>query len=298
MKKILFLSFLFSCFLHGKSQTSNNKKYDIQKNEKSLLWEVTGKSLKKPSFLYGTFHLMCKNDLVFSENLKAALSQSDVLMLELDMDDPKIAMGGLMSLAMKENKKLRDLLSETEFNKVSDYFRDSLNTPLFFLESVQPMLLQSLLYSKLIPCSQMTSPEQELMKLIKSKRKPVEGLETLEFQASVFEKIPYQVQAKMLLKSIDSIEFQRLSFLEMLETYKSQDLDKLNSIASNEIEMKSFEDALLNDRNKNWVQKMAVSMPEKSFFFAVGAGHLPGESGIIALLRNQGFTVRPIVNLN
>jgi uncharacterized protein YbaP (TraB family) len=298
MKKILFLSFLFSCCLHGKSQTSNNKKYDIQKNEKSLLWEVSGKSLKKPSFLYGTFHLMCKNDLFFSENLKIALNESDVLMLELDMDDPKIAMGGLMSLAMKENKKLRDLLSETEYNKVSDYFRDSLNTPLFFLESVQPMLLQSLLYSKLIPCSQMTSPEQELMKLIKSKRKPVEGLETLEFQASVFEKIPYQVQAKMLLKSIDSIEFQRLSFLEMLETYKSQDLDKLNSIASNETEMKSFEDALLNDRNKNWVQKMAVSMPEKSFFFAVGAGHLPGESGIIALLRNQGFTVRPIVNLN
>jgi uncharacterized protein YbaP (TraB family) len=298
MKKILFLSFLFSCCLQGKSQTSNNKKYDIQKNEKSLLWEVSGKSLKKPSFLYGTFHLMCKNDLFFSENLKTALNQSDVLMLELDMDDPKIAMGGLMSLAMKENKKLRDLISETEYNKVSDYFRDSLNTPLFFLESVQPMLLQSLLYSKLIPCSQMTSPEQELMKLIKSKRKPVEGLETLEFQASVFEKIPYQVQAKMLLKSIDSIEFQRLSFLEMLETYKSQDLDKLNSIASNETEMKSFEDALLNDRNKNWVQKMAVSMPEKSFFFAVGAGHLPGESGIIALLRNQGFTVRPIVNLN
>ncbi len=296
-KTILILLALFS-FCQTFAQTKKSGTYQIQHTDNSLLWEVSGNGLKNPSFLYGTFHLMCKKDLVFSEHLKSALYASDVLMLELDMDDPKIAMGGLMSLSMKGNKKIKDLLSESDYKKVSDYFKDSLNTPIFWLESVQPMLLQSLLYTKLIPCASVTSPEQELMKLAKPQRKPVEGLETIEFQASVFEKIPYDVQATMLVTAIDSLAFQRESFKGMIDAYLKQDLKQLDSLASNEPGMKSFEDDLLFDRNKKWVDFLNDAMKEKSYFIAVGAGHLPRQSGVIELLRKKGFSVKPIVNSN
>lgn len=298
MKITFTIAVLFFSMFPAFAQSDVRSHYPIADNEKTLLWEISGLGLQKPSFLFGTFHLMCKKDLRFSDNLKMALAASDVLLLELDMDDPKIAMGGLMLMGMKENKKLKELLTETDYKKVSSYFKDSLNLPLTWLENIQPLLLQSMLYTKLIPCEQMTSPEQELMKMVKLQHKSVEGLETIEFQASVFENIPYQVQAQLLVSSIDSIDVQRSSFNDMLQAYLEQDMTKLENIASHEPVMEKFEDALLNDRNKKWVNQLADSMSLKSYFIAVGAGHLPGKSGVIALLRKKGFSVRPIVNIN
>ena len=60
--------------------------------------------------------------------------------------------------------------------------------------------------------------------------------------------------------------------------------------------MMQYEDILLNNRNYNWVEKLKKLMPGKSLVVAVGAGHLPGDKGVINLLRKAGFTVTPIAN--
>ena len=127
--------------------------------------------------------------------------------------------------------------------------------------------------------------------------KQIFGLESIQFQASLFDSIPYDRQAKDLIKYIDSMETYQKNTLEMVDVYRKQDLQKLDSLMlKSDPGMEEFMDLLLYSRNRKWVQQMPNFMMEGSLLFAVGAGHLPGEQGVINLLRKKGFKVTPMVN--
>jgi hypothetical protein len=86
-------------------------------------------------------------------------------------------------------------------------------------------------------------------------------------------------------------------FKDMMKAYKEQDLDKLGEmITKSESGMMEYQDLLLNNRNRNWVEKLKKIMPDHAVVVAVGAGHLPGEKGVISLLRKAGYTVTPVEN--
>src|SRR5256885_957275 len=89
--------------------------HKINKDENSLLWQITGNGLKKPSYLFGTLHLLCREDIHISDQLKHAIAFSDVVYMELDMDDPSTLLGGFLFMNMKGGKKLKDLYSETDY---------------------------------------------------------------------------------------------------------------------------------------------------------------------------------------
>ncbi len=263
----------------------------------SLLWEVSGNGLKEKSYLFGTFHLLCKGDILISEQLKKAMDNSDAVYMELDMDDPSVVMGGLMMLNMKGGKKLPDLYTEEEYKKVSSYFKDSLHMPISFLESTKPYFLVAMLYPKMMPCKTVSGVEEELMKLAKREKKTINGLETMQFQASVFDSIPYEQQAKELLKGIDSMASYAKYFDTMVQVYKSQQLQKIESLFNkSEFGMEEHQDILLDNRNKNWVGQLKKIMDQQPVFVAVGAGHLVGKNGLIALLKKQGYKVTPLIN--
>jgi len=122
-------------------------------------------------------------------------------------------------------------------------------------------------------------------------------LETMEFQASVFDSIPYEEQAKELLKSIDSIAVNKQLFDTMLNVYKSQQLKEIENLFNkSELGLEEHQDILLDNRNRNWVGQLKNIMKTTSVFVAVGAGHLVGKAGLIELLRKEGYTLRPILN--
>jgi len=263
----------------------------------SLLWEVSGKGLKQPSYLFGTFHLMCKGDILISDPLKKAFINAEAVYMELDMDDPAVVMGGLMMINMKGGKKLHDLYTEADYKKVSSYFKDSLHMPITFLESTKPYFLVAMLYPKMMPCKTVSGVEEELVRLAKKEKKPVNGLETMQFQASVFDSIPYEEQAKELLKSIDSLATYSKYFDTMVQVYKSQRLSDMEDMFSkSEFGMEEHQDILLDKRNENWVTQLKTIMKNQPVFVAVGAGHLVGKKGLIALLKKQGYKVRPLQN--
>lgn len=287
------VSILTSC------QAQDPKPIELAKqpNEQTLLWQVTGKDVKKATYLFGTFHLMCKQDVQFSEPLKKALAASDEIYLEMDMDDPATTLGGLFMMNMKDDKALKDLYSEAEYARLETFFKDSLRTPLAMFKRTKPMFLIAMLYPKFMPCKQVSGMEEGLMKLAKQHQKEIKGLETIQFQSSVFDSIPYEVQAKELLKSIDSLPTYRRYFDTMVTVYKQQRLDELaKQMNDPEFGMAEQQDVLLDRRNRNWVDQLNVLMKEKSLFVGVGAGHLPGEQGLIQLLRKAGYNVEPLEN--
>jgi uncharacterized protein len=286
------LSLLFSCQAQQKRAS-----LPVNKDNNSLLWEVSGKGLKQHSYLFGTFHLMCKGDIQFSSNLKTAIANATEMYMELDMDDPAILLGGMMMMNMKNGKKLKDLYSPEEYEKLSSFFKDSLHTPINFLETVKPYFLVAMMYPKMMPCKSVSGVEEELMKLAKQNKKEIKGLETMEFQAAVFDTIPYEQQAKELLKSIDSLPAYTVYFDSMVQVYKNQQLSKMEMLFNDkDFGMEGYQDILLDNRNKNWVTQLKKIMKKESVFVAVGAGHLVGEKGLIALLKKEGYTLKPVLN--
>lgn len=263
----------------------------------TLLWEISGNELKKPSYLFGTFHLICKSDIPFGVQLKEAVKNSDEMYMELDMDDPATMFGGLMLMGMRNDTTLKDLFTETEYKKVADFFKDSLHMPITMFNGTKPFFLSAMLYPKMLPCKTMTGVEEELMQLAKSEKKEIKGLETMAFQASIFDSIPYEEQAKELLKSIDSLNNYRKYFDTMVQVYKSQRLNDIEDMfTKTEFGMQENQDILLDNRNLNWVSQLKKIMPAKAVFIAVGAGHLTGKNGLISLLKKEGYTLTPLLN--
>ena len=267
------------------------------KDNNTLLWEITGKGLPAPSYLFGSFHLLCRSDIHFSGQLLKAVKNAGEVYLELDLDDPSTLLSGIMLMNMNDGKQLKDLYSPKDYKKVEDFFRDSLGSSLVLFQSMKPAFLESLLYPKLMPCKTISGIEEELMLVAKKDKKEIRGLETIAFQASVFDSIPYADQAKELLKAIDSLDAYKHLFDTMITVYKNQQLTEIEKLFSkSEFGMEENQDILLNDRNKNWVKQLRTIMQKEPVFVAVGAGHLVGELGLIALLRKEGYTLRPLEN--
>lgn len=271
------------------------------KDDNTLLWEVSGNGLDSASYLFGTFHMLCKDDIHFSEQLQKAVTLSDKVYMELDLDDPNELFGAMMYMNMNDGRSLKDLYSAADYQKVMSFFRDSADIPPVLMkqmETMKPFFLESMLYPKLMPCKAVSGVDEEIAALAHKNKKEIKGLETMAFQASVFDSIPYKEQAKELLKTIDSLQQNKLDFDTMIMVYKSQEIDRIEKLFNKEDVMNDKEnmDLLLYNRNANWVKQLKSIMKKQPVFVAVGAGHLVGEKGLIESLRKEGFTLRPLVN--
>jgi uncharacterized protein YbaP (TraB family) len=296
MKATIFISMLFlvlGCHSQPAPTLPTNKDHN------SLLWEIKGKGLEKPSYLFGTFHMMCRDDIRFSTNLLAALKDAEEVYFEMDLDDAANTLGAMFFMNMKNGQTLKALYSEDEFKRVDAFFKDSLHVTLASFQKMKPSFLEAFLYPKMMPCKNLSGVEQELLRIAGKDHKEIKGFETIAFQASVFDSIPYTQQAKSLLGTIDSMAKYRLFFDTMMTVYRSQKIDKIEAMFNNpEFGMQDGLDFLLDKRNVNWVSQLKGILPEKNIFIAVGAGHLVGKKGLIELLRKEGYSLRPIENVS
>jgi uncharacterized protein len=277
-------------------QCEAQKKLPQSKNNNTLLWEISGNGSQKPSYMFGTFHIMCKEDIRFGENLQQAIKAAKEVYFEMDLDDPKNMLGGMAMMNMK-NKTLADLYTKEELEKLTTFFKDSIKMNLSFFNKMKPMLLEALLYPRMMACKTPSGVETELMVLAKKEKKEIKGFETIEFQSAVFDSIPYETQAKDLLKDIDSTEKFKVFFNKMLDIYKNQQTDKLaQMMADTTFSGGENDDALLKNRNINWVKQLKIILKTNNIFMAVGAGHLFGKDGLIVMLRKEGYQLRGIEN--
>ncbi len=280
----VFLLSLTCCTLRAQAPT-----------ESSLLWKIEGENLSQPSYLYGTIHLICPSDFVLSDTLKGCLKQTEQLILEIDMDDPGMMMAMMKGMAMQEGKQLKDLLDTKDYDRLNAYFKDSVGMSIAPFEKAKPFMLMSVLLNRVLTC-QPQSYEMSLMGLAKQQKAEVIGLETVEEQMAVFDSIPYADQAKMLVTLMDSLPQARQEFGRMVDVYKKQDLAGLyNLTLESTFEMENQQEILLTDRNRRWIPTIEKQVAEKPTFIAVGAAHLGGEDGVIALLREQGYNVSAVM---
>jgi hypothetical protein len=299
MKQRFFFNFLifhFFILTPGIAQ----KAVPTAQEENSLLWEISGKGLKESSYLFGTIHLIGKEDFVLTEVTKKALEKSKRVTFEINMEemsDVSKLMPLMMKAFMADGKTLRDLLSAEDYTLVKNHF-DKMGLPLMLLERMKPLFLSSMNADAMGSLggedSKMLSYEMELMKLAQAQEKAVGGLETAEFQMSMFDSIPYEAQAQMLVETVKAENKGEDQLQQLVDLYKKQDINALYDLLNADSELSKYDEILLVNRNKNWIPIMSSMMIEQPTFFAVGAGHLAGEQGVIRLLRGAGYTVKAV----
>ena len=164
------------------------------------------------------------------------------------------------------------------------------------IDTFKPFMISSMYLPKLLDCP-MKTVDMELMKIAKEQNEEIYGLETIEDQMNVFDKIPYKLQVEELLKaSNDNLVSDKDEMAKMLAVYKSENIEGMLTL-SKESESKMFteyENDLIVQRNKNWIPVIENVTQSKPTFFAVGAAHLAGEDGVIKLLRKQGYIVEAV----
>ena len=262
--------------------------------ENSLLWEISGRGLAKPSYLFGTIHLICPTDFSLSDSLKSTLSRTQQVALEMDMDDPGMMAGMMKTMNMTAGNELKKLVTEQEYQRLDRFFRDSVHVGLAMFERAKPFVLMGPLFNTVLDC-QPQSYEMALVELAGKQKSEVIGIETLEEQMAIFDTIPYTDQAKMLLNLIDSLPSARKEFKSLVALYKAQNINELYGMTlKSEFGMEGNEEVMLFARNQKWIPRIRRIASAKPTFFAVGAAHLGGERGVIALLRKEGFRVRAV----
>ncbi|MBU6343381.1 MAG: TraB/GumN family protein [Bacteroidetes bacterium] len=268
--------------------------------EHALLWKISGNGLKKPSYLYGTIHIIPKSQFSLAAPTRQALNSAQQLIFEIDMKE-MLNMGTQMSMLTKSfmagGKTLKDLLPPEDYLFVKSKM-GNLAMPGNIMERLKPMFLSTLLSTEqegMPNKGQSTSVEMELYQLWKKRKLPTGGLEHADFQISLFDSIPYEAQARMLVEGLrsDTLLQNGASELDkMNDMYAHEDINAMQALIGDDSgEMGQYEEILLLKRNRNWIPVMGNYMRQRPCFFAVGSGHLGGKEGVIALLRKAGYRV-------
>ena len=280
----LAIAFCFALVSTANSQTSTDQ---------SLLWEISGNGLKENSYLFGTIHMICPSDFLMDDRIKNAFEDADELIMELDMDDPEMMQKMQQSSLNPEMKNIKSAFSESDANALNEFLTANYGAGLDQLGILKPFMLMSMITVKQLPCEQIESYELFFTNLAKTQNKNVEGLESVEFQMGLFDEIPEEILFEEISKMVTTDESIK-EFEQMVSAYTAEDIDKLYQVIAENEMMGNFNELMLDNRNRNWIPVMEKNMKENQVFFAVGSGHLGGENGVINLLRNQGYQVKPI----
>jgi len=262
----------------------------------SLLYKISGKGISKPSYIFGTFHAICPTEMIPLESLDTYLTQTDQLVMEIDMDDPAEMQQMIKAVMIADGKTIKDFLTAEQFAKVDEMVKNALGYSAENVKMIKPAMLTVLVLTspKLIGCTT-TAYDVSLMKNAAAKQKPIFGLETVASQSQVIDSLPIDRQAKDLYEMASDVQKSINDLKKLMAAYKSRDPEQLHELTKNQMkDDEKFLARLIDDRNAAWIPKLEATFKEKPTFVAVGAGHLGGSKGVIKLLRAKGYDVTAV----
>ncbi len=261
----------------------------------SLLWEISGNNMQESSYLFGTMHVKDKRAFQFHDSLLLKLKSCKVFAGEIVLD--KSTAKELSSdLLLPPGKELKTLLSEKEYKKVKKFCQKHLGTTMtLFVNRIKPVFTSAMISESLMESEMPKALDEYLQDLAKEFNLRVTGLETVKEQMNALNELSVEEQAKMLLEQIDRIDEEKKEIHRLANVYASQNLDSIYTFIQTPEMQGEFGDALIKDRNLIMAERLEKLMRKEATFCAIGAAHLPGENGVIQLLRTKGYTLRPVI---
>lgn len=267
-----------------------------------LLWKISGRGIEKPSYILGTHHAIPYTFCDTIPGLMKAFGEvghvvGEFDMLKMDAMTPQQMQNMQKMMMMPADTTMASLFSDTQRDTLDAYLKNTLGANLQMLSAMKPMTImvtvQQKMLMELIPdIASLTGIDKYMQTLAAEKGKQVGGLETMEYQLGLLYGSSLQDQADALMDMVRRSNSKEL-LQELTDAYKTQNLDTLWKIFQDQMTQLEY-DALVKTRNLNWLDEMKSLLPTQSTLYVVGAGHLPGDAGMINLLREAGYKVKPV----
>ncbi len=260
----------------------------------SAVWSLQGEH--NTVYIAGSVHALPADDADLPSTIERAYADAEALVMELDMDDLDPAEAATFMLqrgTLPADQSLASVLSAAQYAAAAQA-AEQLGLPPAILDRLEPWVVTLVLTQAALAQSgydPMLGVDQQLAAKAQADGKQITGLETLSEQLSLFDDQDYQAQAKFLALSSDDIGAMKSELATLLDGWRNGKLDALEAELQREFAgAPELYRALLSQRNANWVPKiLALRQGTDDYLVLVGALHLVGQDGLIALLEQRGF---------
>ena len=268
-----------------------------------LLWKIEGKGLSKPSYLFGTHHLIPVSFLDKVPNVFQAFNESETVIGEVVMYNIEASEKIMQAAMLPQGITMENLLTADDWAFVDMELKTTMKMGLRELGLMHPTMINVLymkeLYKKTAEFTENVSIDSYFQTLAMRKDKKVVGLETIDQQIeALFGSNNLQHEADLLVKIIRRRDEAITNIKEVDRLYKAGKIEKLVEMAKNQNSPVGMSDEeymrITDNRNRAWAKILPDLIHASPSFIAVGALHLGGENGLINLLRQQGFKVTAV----
>lgn len=270
-----------------------------------LLWKISGNGLKRPSYLFGTHHLISLTFLDSIPGLYKAFNASETVVGEMVVNSIDATSKIQKAAIMPEGTTIKELLDEKQYFNVDSALKSVLRIGLDEMSVLNPTIILTLyqteLYKKVVSYTDETAPDSYFQLVAEEKGKKVIGLETLDKQMEIlFGNGSLKRQAEVLASSVLQTDSMMHEIILMNNLYKKGDLQGLHALSKRNNSSADMTDdeyvKLVDERNFQWLKQLPELMKKSSCFVAVGALHLAGENGLVEQLKKMGYKVKPVEN--
>ena len=263
------------------------------------VWTVKGKA--NTVYFAGSVHALPKEHAHFPEQLERAYEAAKVVMLEVDLDDmdPLEAVQFItVNGTLPPEKSLQDVVGEKDYARVSE-LAGNLGIPEMAITRLEPWAAALVLTQFALVKTGFDSNlgiDMQITERAKKDGKPVEGLETVIDQLSVFDARSFPEQTRFLLDSADDAEHLGEDLSKLIDAWRTGDLRALEKeFAKERAKSPALYDALLVTRNHQWMPKIeALLNGDQDYLVVVGTLHYVGKDGLLSLLEKRGFKALPM----
>jgi len=266
---------------------------------RNFIWKVSGK--QGAMYLVGSIHMLTKDYYPLNPALDTAFKDSDVLVEEADLGEMLGAdaqMSVLMRGRLPADQSLDKVVSAETFAQVKKHIAGH-GLPMELVKQFKPWMLALMLETfewQKAGFDPNLGLDKHFYDRAQTDGKTVQGLETADFQISLFDSMTPQQQDRLLADTLKGIDTEMTNISRLTDAWKSGDAPTVERIVLADLK----EDAvmyqrLLVDRNKAWMPKLeALFARQGRAFVVVGAAHLIGPDGLLAMLKSRGYSVEQL----
>lgn len=258
----------------------------------SLLWQISGNGMPHNAYLFGTMHVKDKRAFDFSPNMTIAFDTCKAFAMEIALE-PDIYKDIFKLMVADKDYRIEDYLKPEELQKIDNFLKKEFGFKLEYFKQIKPVFLYIIMSGTGMSVDNEHFLDEYLFLKAKQKEKTIIGIESLQEQINALDGLTIPEQLQLVLDAVDSFGKNKKAEQKLLKYYQKQQLSEIAQIIE-EGGNEKVNKLLLTNRNYVMADRIANFLPKESIFIAIGAGHLPGNEGVIELLRKKGFTVVPV----
>jgi len=265
----------------------------MKKSKKTWLWSIEHEDFAGTSYLFGTVHLRATKVFGFLEAGLEKLEECQAVATEFNLDEAK-DQSTANALDLPEDYDLQEYIGKKGFEKLAKIFLRQTGMPLDSFSSMHPFVLTSLLTQAILPDELRMSLDETIWHVGKEMKKVPYGLESYESQIALIQKMPLKKQVKQLKDVVRNFKKFKKSQHKLMSLYADGELQRLNKMALKQA--KGFRKVMVYNRNRDMVDRFLEIAKKETLFAAVGAGHLPGQKGMLRELKKRGCKIKGLRN--